>query len=126
MAADPRVALDKLFAAFREHMELAIVVEDPDDDAVLDAAESLGDAFDDYDEALFQVTGVDTPLDNLDGYDEDDEDGDEVEVEVEDADEDDEDSDDDGDELDDEDGDEDDEDGDKLDDEDGVVEDNQD
>lgn len=72
MAIDPRTALDELIQALTEHMELALETHDPDADEVLDAAEALGDAFDNYDEALFQETGVDTPLDNLDGYDDDD------------------------------------------------------
>lgn len=71
MAGDPRNALEELIDALKEHMELALVIQDPEAEEVLDAAEALGDAFDDYDEALFQATGVDTPLDNLDGYDDD-------------------------------------------------------
>jgi len=74
MAGDPRAALDDLIDALKEHMELALVIQDPDAEEVLDAAEALGDAFDDYDEALFQATGVDTPLDNLDGYEDEDDD----------------------------------------------------
>ncbi len=76
MVADPRTALEQLFEALREHMEIALVVQDPDADEVLDAAEALGDAFDEYDESLYQATGVDTPLDNLDGYDDDDDEDD--------------------------------------------------
>lgn len=76
MVADPRTALEQLFDAFREHLEIALVVQDPDADEVLDAAEVLGDAFDDYDEALYQATGVDTPLDNLDDDDDDTDDDD--------------------------------------------------
>lgn len=68
MVGDPRQALEELIAALKEHLEIALVFQDPDSDDVLDAAEALGDAFDDYDEALYQATGVDTPLDNLDGY----------------------------------------------------------
>lgn len=77
MAGDPRNALEELIDALKEHLDLALVIQDPEAEEVLDAAEALGDAFDDYDEALFQATGVDTPLDNLDGYDDgDDEDED--------------------------------------------------
>lgn len=72
MATDPRTALEELIEALHEHMEIALESHDPDADDVLDAAEALGDAFDAYDEALFEETGVDTPLDNLDGYDDDD------------------------------------------------------
>lgn len=69
MVGDPRQALEEFIAALKEHLEIALVFQDPDADEVLDAAEVLGDAFDDYDEALFEAAGVDTPLDNLDGYD---------------------------------------------------------
>src|SRR5690625_2773935 len=77
MVADPRTALEQLFEALREHMEIALVVQDPDDDEVLDAAEALGDTIDEYDEPLYQAPGDDTPLDNHDGYDDDDDDDDE-------------------------------------------------
>lgn len=94
MAGDPRKALEELIDALTEHLEIALVIQDPDADEVLDAAEALGDAFDDYDEALYQATGVDTPLDNLDGYDDhdaddddDDHDDDDVDVDIETADE---------------------------------------
>lgn len=74
MAGDPREALEELIDALKEHMEIALEIEDPDADEVLDAAEALGEAFDHYDESLFEASGVDTPLDNLDGYDDDDDD----------------------------------------------------
>src|SRR5699024_140252 len=43
MVADPRTALEQRFEALRGHMEIALVVQDPDADEVLDAAEALGD-----------------------------------------------------------------------------------
>jgi hypothetical protein len=101
MTADPRAALTSLVAALERHLEVATSRRDPDDPAVVSAAEELTDAFFDYDEALFEVTGVTTPLDGP--YDEDDED--DEDEEDEDDDEDDEDEDDD---LDDDDDDEDD------------------
>lgn len=77
MARDPREALEEFIDALREHMEIALEVQDPDSDEVLDAADAVGDAFDEYDEALFDVSGVDTPLDYLDDdYDDDDDDDD--------------------------------------------------
>ena len=103
MTADPRAALTSLVAALERHLEVASSRRDPDDPAVVSAAEELTDAFFDYDEALFEATGVTTPLDGP--YDEDDED------------EDDEDEDDDDDEADlDEDDDEDDDEEDDFDD----------
>jgi hypothetical protein len=108
MTADPRAALTSLVAALERHLEVSTSRHDPDDPAVVSAAEELTDAFFDYDEALFELTGVTTPLDGP--YDEeDDEDEDE-------DDEDDEDEDDDDDDDDDEDDDDDDDDDDDLDD----------
>jgi len=74
MTADPRAALTSLVAALERHLEVASSRRDPDDPAVVSAAEELTDAFFDYDEALFEATGVTTPLDGP--YDEDDEDDD--------------------------------------------------
>jgi hypothetical protein len=108
MTADPRAALTSFVAALERHLEVATSRRDPDDPGVVSAAEELTDAFFDYDEALFDVTGVTTPLDGpydeedeVEDLDDDDEDDDEDD---EDDDEDDEDDEDDGD----EDGDEDD------------------
>jgi hypothetical protein len=70
MTADPRAALASLVAALERHFEVATSRRDPDDPGVMTAAEELTDAFFDYDEALFDVTGVTTPLDGP--YDEDD------------------------------------------------------
>jgi hypothetical protein len=85
MTADPRAALASLVAALERHFEVATSRRDPDDPGVVTAAEELTDAFFDYDEALFDVTGVTTPLDgpydededeDLDDEDDDDEDDD--------------------------------------------------
>ena len=102
MTADPRAALTSLVAALERHLEVATSRRDPDDPAVVSAAEELTDAFFDYDEALFEVTGVTTPLDGP--YDEDDDldDEDEDEDDEEDDDDLDEDDDDDDDDLEDE------------------------
>lgn len=78
MATDPRAALDRLVAAFHAHLDAATAAQDPEDDAVLDASALLADAYDAYDEALYEATGVDTPFlldddveDDLDDLDED-------------------------------------------------------
>jgi len=86
MTDDPRAALIALSAAFERHLEVATSRRDPEHQAVLTAAEELADAFLDYDEALFDATGVTTPLDGP--YD-DDEDDDDDDDEDEDEDEDD-------------------------------------
>jgi hypothetical protein len=98
MTADPRAALTALVAAFERHLEVATARHDPDDQAVVTAAEELSDAFFDYDEALFDATGVTTPLDGPfdedDLDDEDEDDDDELDDDVEDLEDDDEEDDD--------------------------------
>lgn len=78
MTVDPRAALAQLVTALERHLEVASSRRDPDDPAVVSAAEALAGAFDDYDEALFVATDVATPLavygdmdDDLDGDGED-------------------------------------------------------
>ena len=56
MTADPRAALETLVAALERHLELAASRRDADDPAVGAAAEAVIEAFDDYDEALFDTT----------------------------------------------------------------------
>ena len=85
MATDPRAALDRLVAALHAHLDAAEAAGgDPEADAVLDATVALADAFDTYDEALYDATGVDTPF----YLDDDDEDEDDDESDDEDEDED--------------------------------------
>ena len=74
MTADPRAALETLVAALERHLELAASRRDADDPAVGAAAEAVIEAFDDYDEALFDTTGVATPLGVYSDEDEDEED----------------------------------------------------
>lgn len=62
MTVDPRAALAQLVTALERHLEVASSRRDPDDPAVVSAAEALAVAFDDYDEALFVATDVATPL----------------------------------------------------------------
>ncbi len=121
---DPRSALEQLIAALERHFEAANASRDPDHPMVVAAAQDLAEAFDDYDEALYDATEVATPLaiygDDFDGHeDEDGTDGrvyagldsdDYEDVAGEDDEDDDEDEDDDDDEDDDEDDDLDDDD----------------
>jgi hypothetical protein len=112
MTADLRAALSTLVAALERHLEVATMRRDPDDPSVVAAATDLADAFDDYDELLFETTEVATPLAVFEGDDEDDDaDDDEEDDDDEDDDEDDEDDED----EDDEDEDDEDEDDDELD-----------
>lgn len=84
MATDPRAALDRLVAAFHAHLDAATAAQDPEDDAVLDAAALLADAYDAYDEALYEETGVDTPFFLDDEDDDDDEEEEEEDLDEED------------------------------------------
>lgn len=86
MATDPSAALDTLIAAFRSHLAAATAEQDPDADTVLDAAALLADAFDAYDDALYEETGVDTPFYLDDDSDEDDDEDDFADDDAEDED----------------------------------------
>ena len=91
MATDPRAALDALVTALHAHLDAATTSRDPDADEVLDAAADVADAFDAYDEALYEETGVDTPfyLDDDDSDDDDDDDDDDDSDESDESDDDD-------------------------------------
>ena len=85
MAIDPRAALDRLIAAFEAHYDAVAAAQDSDAPAVVAAANTLMDAFDTYDDALFTGFGVDTPFDIYSDEDEDEEyDDEEGELEDED------------------------------------------
>jgi hypothetical protein len=89
MATDPRAALDRLIAAFEAHYDAVAAAQDSDAPAVVAAANTLMDAFDTYDDALFTGFGVDTPFDIYSDEDEDDDyEDDDLDDENEDADED--------------------------------------
>ena len=92
MATQPREALDHLVAALYAHLDAAEAAGgDPEADAVLDATVALADAFDSYDEALYDATGVDTPFyldDDEDDEDDDEDDEDDGDEDVDDEDED--------------------------------------
>jgi hypothetical protein len=59
---DPRAALEKLTIALERHFEAATSRRDPDHPMVSAAAQDLAEAFDEYDEALYEATEVATPL----------------------------------------------------------------
>lgn len=65
-----RAALTLLTDALEAHLAAALVAGD-DDEAVEDAAATLAESFEAYDEVLFQATGYDTPLVVVDEDDED-------------------------------------------------------
>jgi pyruvate/2-oxoacid:ferredoxin oxidoreductase alpha subunit len=77
MTVDARAALEQLIAALERHFEAATSLRDADHPMVIASAQDLAEAFDDYDEALFDATEVATPLaiygDDFDVRDDDDE-----------------------------------------------------
>ncbi|MDT0215160.1 hypothetical protein Q9R29_14805 [Rothia sp. ARF10] len=130
MSADPRAALSSLVTAFERHLEACSGRRGEDDPTVAAAYDDLLDAFEVYDNALYEAFGEMTPLDVYTGddtdededarddldddeeLDEDDDDDDGVYAGLDDEEydesDDDEDSDDDSDDSDDDDSDEDD------------------
>jgi len=73
MATDPRAAFDRLVAALEAH--LGAVARDRTDDtpAVVAATSTLIDAFETYDEAIYDAYGVDTPFVVYDDTEDDEE-----------------------------------------------------
>ena len=86
MANDPRAALDRLIAAFEAHYDAVAAAQDSDAPAVVAAANTLMDAFDTYDDALFTGFGVDTPFD-IYAEDDDEDDDDDLDYDEDDDDE---------------------------------------
>ena len=99
MTTEPRAALDRLIAALEAHLSAAAGRQGEADPAVVSAYQVLADAFESYDEALYDAFDEVTPFVLYDdaedaASDEDDEDDDLEDLEDEDEDEDDEDVDD--------------------------------
>src|SRR5699024_177911 len=72
MSTDPRVSLEALISALQEHLAAATNKRSEDDPTLEHAYYALADAFESYEDALYDATGEVTPLDIF----EDDEDGD--------------------------------------------------
>jgi hypothetical protein len=77
MSIDPRVALASLASALEEHLAAASARRSDGDPAVEAAFFAVADAFEVYDDALYEAYGEVTPLQVIDG-DEDDEDDEDV------------------------------------------------
>ncbi len=75
MTTDPRAALDRLVAALESHLVASQQRRGDADPAVVQAYDTLADAFDTYDEALFDAYGETTPFE-LPEDEDDDNDGD--------------------------------------------------
>ena len=90
MSNDPRAALQALVSAFEEHLVAASNRRSDDDPAVDGAYIAIADAFDAYEEALYDAYDEVTPLtvfaeeDDSDDEDEDDDDSDDDEELLED------------------------------------------
>lgn len=72
MAMDPRSALERLMAALEEHHNAAAAADDPYARRVVDASNTLSEAFITYDDALFTSYGADLPFELYDDDDDDD------------------------------------------------------
>jgi len=70
MTTDPRAALDRLVAALESHLVASQQRRGDADPAVVQAYDTLADAFDTYDEALFEAYGETTPFELPDDEDE--------------------------------------------------------
>ncbi|NLT53669.1 MAG: primosomal protein [Actinomycetales bacterium] len=62
MTTDPRAALDRLIAALEAHLEAASRRRSETDPAVVAAYQTLADAFETYDEALYAAFDEVTPF----------------------------------------------------------------
>jgi hypothetical protein len=82
MTSDPRAALDRLVAALEAHLQAASRRTGEADPAVVSAYQTLADAFETYDEALYAAYDEVTPFvlyEDAEDADSDDEDDDEDE-----------------------------------------------
>jgi hypothetical protein len=79
MSADPRATLSLLVSAFERHLEACSGRRGEDDPTVAAAYDDLLDAFETYDNALYEAFGEMTPLDVYTGDDSDDNDDDDDE-----------------------------------------------
>lgn len=92
MTTDPRAALDRLTAALEAHLQAVARRSGEADPAVVSAYQTLADAFETYDEALYTAYDEVTPFvlyddsEDADDLDEDDDPGDVDEDDLDDAD----------------------------------------
>jgi hypothetical protein len=96
MTTDPRAALDRLVAALEAHLQAAGRRHGEADPAVVAAYQTLADAFETYDEALYTAYDEVTPFvlyDDAEDADDEDDDEDDDEGDDDEGDEDDEDGD---------------------------------
>ncbi|GAA3612633.1 hypothetical protein GCM10022223_30910 [Kineosporia mesophila] len=97
MTTEPRAALDRLIAALEAHLDAASKRTGEADPAVVAAYQTLADAFETYDESLYDAFDEVTPFvlydeaeDAIDGEDDDEDDEDDLDDDYEDDEDDDE------------------------------------
>jgi hypothetical protein len=90
MTTDPRAALDRLVAALEAHLAAASRRTGEADPAVAAAFQTLADAFNAYDEALYEAYDEVTPFVLYDEAEDDEDDDEDDDLDDEDDDEDDE------------------------------------
>ncbi|GAA2038205.1 hypothetical protein GCM10009720_18380 [Yaniella flava] len=83
MSTDPRVSLEALISTLQEHLAAATNKRGDDDPALEHAYYALADAFEGYEDALYDATGEVTPLDIFEDDDEEDDDFDDFDGETE-------------------------------------------
>ncbi|GAA4472758.1 hypothetical protein GCM10023190_03690 [Enteractinococcus fodinae] len=76
MSTDSRVSLEALVSALQEHLAAATNKRGDDDPALEHAYYALADAFEGYEDALYDATGEVTPLEVFEDEDDDDDDPD--------------------------------------------------
>lgn len=74
MSIDPRVSLETLLSAFQEHLAAATNKRGDDDPALEHAYYALADAFEAYEDVLYDATSEVTPLDVFEDEDDDEDD----------------------------------------------------
>jgi len=88
MSADPRAALSLLVSAFERHLEACSGRRGEDDPTVAAAYDDLLDAFETYDNSLYEAFGEMTPLDVYTGDDGESDDDDDDDLDEDDDDDD--------------------------------------
>lgn len=83
MSIDPRVALQSLISALEEHLAASAARRGDDDPAVEAAYLAIADAFEVYEEVLYDSFGEVTPLVIYEDDSDQDEDSDDVEEDLE-------------------------------------------
>lgn len=76
MSIDPRVSLEALISALQEHLAAATNKRGDEDPALEHAYYALAEAFEAYEDALYDATAEVTPLDIFEDDDEDDDEDD--------------------------------------------------